>query len=168
MGSFAGYFKTRVECQKLCKQNYQEKCYGYMYEPQKRGTCSIFQYSLNANFYNSPNSKVSLFKKCGDAVVTGCCGELTQSSTSFLANGDMSFTYNDNKCRSTATVTCGQPKGLGFEKNAAIVVNRINYLKIGWLGETIHAQASCSNGTWKMGNPPLIVSTLECQLSDPP
>uniref|UniRef100_A0AC34GRN2 Apple domain-containing protein n=1 Tax=Panagrolaimus sp. ES5 TaxID=591445 RepID=A0AC34GRN2_9BILA len=63
-GTFGGYFKTRAACQQFCKRNYQERCFGYMYEPKKRGTCTIFQYSINTNIYEIRNSEVSVFKKC--------------------------------------------------------------------------------------------------------
>uniref|UniRef100_A0AC34FC13 Apple domain-containing protein n=1 Tax=Panagrolaimus sp. ES5 TaxID=591445 RepID=A0AC34FC13_9BILA len=63
-GSFGGFFKTRVACQQLCKINYQEKCFGYMYETQKRGTCTIFTLLIDFNIYETSNFKASVFKKC--------------------------------------------------------------------------------------------------------
>uniref|UniRef100_A0A914ZDT9 C6 domain-containing protein n=1 Tax=Panagrolaimus superbus TaxID=310955 RepID=A0A914ZDT9_9BILA len=104
-------------------------------------------------------------------VITGdCCPELVQTPSSGLfGTGEMTFAYNDNTCRSTATVSCGQPNEAGLELTAAIVVNLINYVEVTIVpAQTITFPATCVNGVWQMGVPPLNVMTLECQLSDPP
>uniref|UniRef100_A0AC35GMA6 Apple domain-containing protein n=1 Tax=Panagrolaimus sp. PS1159 TaxID=55785 RepID=A0AC35GMA6_9BILA len=64
LGHFGGYFVTLVACQQLCKKNYQEKCFGYMYEAKNRGTCTIFTVPINYNIYETRNSKAVIFRKC--------------------------------------------------------------------------------------------------------
>uniref|UniRef100_A0A914PQ41 Apple domain-containing protein n=1 Tax=Panagrolaimus davidi TaxID=227884 RepID=A0A914PQ41_9BILA len=61
-GKFAGYFQSRTGCQRLCNKNYKEKCYAYMYEPNNRGTCTIFEKALWIT--KDPNSKHTIYKKC--------------------------------------------------------------------------------------------------------
>jgi hypothetical protein len=184
LGTFAGYFKTRVACQKFCNQNYQERCHGYIYEPQNRGTCTIFQYTFNSKIIEKQNSKISVFKKCNAPTVTTtttptllsgkCCNTLVQSfwPPTYNADGLMLFTYNDEKCRSTATITCGKLPGQGL-KSAAIVVLQNDYHKYVMNGSlvgdnTISYQAECYNGRWQTSNPTLMVSSIRCRIMDPP
>uniref|UniRef100_A0AC34F8H2 C6 domain-containing protein n=1 Tax=Panagrolaimus sp. ES5 TaxID=591445 RepID=A0AC34F8H2_9BILA len=105
-------------------------------------------------------------------VITGdCCPALIQTPTevTFAADGNMTFTYNDDTCRSAATIFCGQPNNVpGLELRPAIVANRINYMTTGDVAETITFPATCVNGIWQVGEPPLNVVTIECQLADPP
>jgi hypothetical protein len=162
-GNFAGYFQSRIGCQRLCNQNYKEKCYGYMYEPQNRGTCTIFQKGFSGKISENLNSKASVYRKCvkmPPAISEKCCGQLVQTPTfsDLLDDGDMTFTYNNNTCRSTAIVSCSDPKG---KNNTMLVVNgniveyRINNIKF---------PATYLNGIWQMANPPLNVTSLECMI----
>jgi hypothetical protein len=166
-GKFAGYFESRTGCQRLCNKNYKEKCYGYMYEPNNHGTCTIFEKALWIT--ENPNSKHIIYKKCErmpPAVSAKCCGQLIQRhSTSGNSDGIMTFVYNDETCRSTASVTCSQPQKQGLELVAGIVVNEIHFLEIG--PKSITLPATCYNGVWQIAQPPLNVTRLECIVSDP-
>uniref|UniRef100_A0A914QGV4 Apple domain-containing protein n=1 Tax=Panagrolaimus davidi TaxID=227884 RepID=A0A914QGV4_9BILA len=206
-GKFGGYFQTRASCEKLCAENYGLLiCNAYMYEPQKSGKCTIFQYFIDDNIIEISNSTASVFKKCNattigsststipiessttsastsavlttqtitttvkttpSAVITeNCCSALVQTPISNgLADGIMSFKYNNATCRTTATITCQQPQGQGLELSAAIVVNQINFIDVAV--DTLTLPATCKNGTWQIAEPPLNIISLECVMTDP-
>uniref|UniRef100_A0A914PIL2 Uncharacterized protein n=1 Tax=Panagrolaimus davidi TaxID=227884 RepID=A0A914PIL2_9BILA len=77
----------------------------------------------------------------------------------------MTIVYNDEACRSTATVTCSQPQKQGLELVAAIVVNEVNFVDVE--PKSITLPATCFNGVWQIAQPPLNVTRLECVVSDP-
>uniref|UniRef100_A0AC35G0K7 C6 domain-containing protein n=1 Tax=Panagrolaimus sp. PS1159 TaxID=55785 RepID=A0AC35G0K7_9BILA len=95
-----------------------------------------------------------------------CCPALVQTPISNqLADGFMSFAYNSDTCRSTATVTCQQPQGQGLELQAAIVVNQINFIDVAL--DTLTLPATCVGGVWQMAQPPLNINEISCVLTDP-
>uniref|UniRef100_A0A914P9B9 Uncharacterized protein n=1 Tax=Panagrolaimus davidi TaxID=227884 RepID=A0A914P9B9_9BILA len=164
MGKFAGYFQSRIGCQRLCNQNYKEKCYGYMYEPQNRGTCTIFQKGFSGKISETLNSKSSVYRKCvkmPPAISEKCCGQLVQTPTfsDHFDDGDMAFTYNRNTCRSTAIVSCSKPTE---KNNAVLVVNGNNVVEV-TIDNIKFPATTCLNGIWQMANPPLNVTSLECK-----
>uniref|UniRef100_A0AC35GEZ9 Apple domain-containing protein n=1 Tax=Panagrolaimus sp. PS1159 TaxID=55785 RepID=A0AC35GEZ9_9BILA len=202
-GKFGGYFKTRSSCEKLCAENYGLLiCNAYMYEPQKSGKCTIFQYFIDNNIIEISNSTASVFKKCNvttiesststiptgrsstvastsalpttqtntttpSAVTENCCSALvhTLMPTRMLATGTMLFTYNNNTCRTTATIKCQQPQGQGLELSVAIVVNKIDFIDVAL--DTLTLPATCKNGTWQVAEPPLTITSLQCVMTDP-
>uniref|UniRef100_A0A914QSF1 Uncharacterized protein n=1 Tax=Panagrolaimus davidi TaxID=227884 RepID=A0A914QSF1_9BILA len=168
-GTFAGFFKYRSACQRLCNKNYKEKCFGYMYDPNNRGTCTIFQSSLYYKITEDKSSKISVYKKCvkmPPAVSAKCCGPLVQSlTTSNAADGIMKFAYSNNTCRSTATITCSQIQGMGLGLYAGIVVNEIHQVAFNY--DSVSSPATCNNGIWQIGDPSLNIASLECYTTDP-
>uniref|UniRef100_A0AC34F4K9 C6 domain-containing protein n=1 Tax=Panagrolaimus sp. ES5 TaxID=591445 RepID=A0AC34F4K9_9BILA len=90
-------------------------------------------------------------------------------SSPFVIDGIMTRTYSDNRCRSSATISCRPPKVSGSRSklSATIVVNGENYIKTGGRGETIVTGVTCYNGIWQIADPPLNVTTFECKLGDP-
>uniref|UniRef100_A0A914P723 C6 domain-containing protein n=1 Tax=Panagrolaimus davidi TaxID=227884 RepID=A0A914P723_9BILA len=138
-----------------------------MYEQNNRGTCTIFERTLWIT--KNPNSKHTIYKKCEKmppAVSAKCCGQLVQRhSTSGISDGIMTVVYNDEACRSTATVTCSQPQKQGSELSAAIIVNEIVFVESG--PKNITLPATCYNGVWQIAQPPLNVISLECLVTDP-
>jgi hypothetical protein len=168
-GTFAGYFKYRSACQRLCNKNYKEKCFGYIYESKNRGICTIFQSSLYGKITEDKSSKISVYKKCvkmPPAVSAKCCGLLVHSLTnSNNADGNMKFVYNNNTCRSTATITCSQIHGQGLGLYAGIVVNEIHHVASNY--DSVSSSATCNNGIWQIGAPSLNIASLECYTTDP-
>uniref|UniRef100_A0A914PH24 Apple domain-containing protein n=1 Tax=Panagrolaimus davidi TaxID=227884 RepID=A0A914PH24_9BILA len=63
-GKFAGYLTYRSSCQQLCDKSYGLiKCTAYMYEPNNRGKCTIFQEPIESVTEN-PGSNVIVSTKC--------------------------------------------------------------------------------------------------------
>ncbi|KAJ1357247.1 hypothetical protein KIN20_015349 [Parelaphostrongylus tenuis] len=97
----------------------------------------------------------------------GCCPELEQTKKDgkFL-DGDMTFTYDDEKCRKTVDVVC-QQKDPQLSQYAAIVANGEFFLAVAPSRVTFSGTCSDDN-KWQMGSPPLTIDTIECRLSSPP
>lgn len=97
-GKFGGYFKTRSSCEKLCAENYGLLiCNTYMYEPQKSGKCTIFQYFIDDNIIEISNSTASVFKKCNVTTI--------ESSTSTIPTRSSSTTASTSAVPITHTIT---------------------------------------------------------------
>uniref|UniRef100_A0AC35GPL7 C6 domain-containing protein n=1 Tax=Panagrolaimus sp. PS1159 TaxID=55785 RepID=A0AC35GPL7_9BILA len=100
------------------------------------------------------------------AVSAKCCGLLVHSLTnSNNADGNMKFVYNNNTCRSTATITCSQIHGQGLGLYAGIVVNEIHHVASNY--DSVSSSATCNNGIWQIGDPSLNIASLECYTTDP-
>ncbi|KAF8356455.1 hypothetical protein PRIPAC_98078 [Pristionchus pacificus] len=95
---------------------------------------------------------------------TDCCPRLRQTWTSSeSADGDMTFTYDNEACRSSISVLCsGDPD---FNLEAAIVANGMNFLEV--RRNNVTFPGTCIGGTWFMSSPPLAIATIECQLANP-
>ncbi|GMR48330.1 hypothetical protein PMAYCL1PPCAC_18525, partial [Pristionchus mayeri] len=97
---------------------------------------------------------------------TDCCPALTVTMSPIeFPDGNMVFTYNNDACRSTVSVSCSQTDP-AFELYAAIVANGDNFLD--YLPNSVTFPGTCNGGTWFMGSPPLAIVTLECRLTNPP
>ena len=53
-----------------------------------------------------------------------------------------------------------------MQLNAAIVANSVNFLSVGSLSTTFPGTCN-AQGQWIVGNPPLVVTDLECLLTNP-
>ncbi|GMS98466.1 hypothetical protein PENTCL1PPCAC_20641, partial [Pristionchus entomophagus] len=94
-----------------------------------------------------------------------CCPALIQTMTdSEFPNGVMTFTYNNNACRSTVSAFCTQADP-AFNLWAAIIANGKDFLD--YRATSVTFPGTCNGGTWFMGNPPLSIVTLECRLTNP-
>ncbi|GMS87727.1 hypothetical protein PENTCL1PPCAC_9902, partial [Pristionchus entomophagus] len=98
---------------------------------------------------------------------TDCCPALMVTPTqSEFPNGNMTFTYNNNACRSTVSAFCTED--LAFDLFAAIVANGDNWLD--YRQTSVTYPGTCNGGTWFMSNssaiPPLAIVTLECRLTN--
>ncbi|GMR56527.1 hypothetical protein PMAYCL1PPCAC_26722, partial [Pristionchus mayeri] len=98
--------------------------------------------------------------------ITNCCTALTQllAATEYYPDGLMTFTYNNNACKTAVSVSCSQTDP-AFELYAAIVANGDNFL--GYQPNSIIYPGKCSGGIWHMGIPPIAIETLACRLTNP-
>ncbi|KAM3725919.1 Adipocyte enhancer-binding protein [Dirofilaria immitis] len=96
-----------------------------------------------------------------------CCQPLlvTPTNNINLANGIMSFTYNSNTCRALAIATCSQPTVTPpLQLMAGVTANQVNF--INFQPTTVSVPLICNSAKqWQIGEPPLIISTIECVLS---
>ncbi|CAI2350900.1 unnamed protein product [Caenorhabditis sp. 36 PRJEB53466] len=103
----------------------------------------------------------------GGTPSTTCCSALTQTltSTSF-PDGTMTFSYNSDTCRTTASATCSTTDS-SLDLNAAIVGNSVNYLD--YAATTVTVPFTCSGGSWTYttDGSTLVIDTLECVLTNP-
>ncbi|CAJ0604054.1 unnamed protein product [Cylicocyclus nassatus] len=101
-------------------------------------------------------------------VPANCCPALTQTlTTSEFPDGLMTFTYDDDACRTTVVATCSQTDP-AFDLYAGIVANGQYFLDYG--PNTISFPGTCNPTLqqWEMGEPPLLITSLECRLTNPP
>uniref|UniRef100_A0A7I5EBI9 DUF1989 domain-containing protein n=1 Tax=Haemonchus contortus TaxID=6289 RepID=A0A7I5EBI9_HAECO len=77
----------------------------------------------------------------------------------------MTFVYNQN--RTSVVATCSQTDP-AFDLNAAIVANRLNFLDFGPRNVSFPGTCNATLMRWEMGEPPLLIDTLECLLTNPP
>uniref|UniRef100_A0A7E4W252 C6 domain-containing protein n=1 Tax=Panagrellus redivivus TaxID=6233 RepID=A0A7E4W252_PANRE len=148
-------------------------CFGMHYLPN--GTClnfvpgSLLRYKLSHFVIVFLMFSLNIIKACMPTQNgnSGCCPELEQSilnTDNAIGIGTTIITFNSDTCRTSATVTCMQPSGEGFNLRAAIVIDGINFIAIE--DGTVTDTAACVDGAWQMANPPLVVQTLECWLTD--
>ncbi|WKY07658.1 hypothetical protein Q1695_007260 [Nippostrongylus brasiliensis] len=97
-----------------------------------------------------------------------CCDPLTQTpTTSEFADGTMTFMYNDIACPTTVVANCSQTDP-AFDLYAAIVANGQFFLDFGPRSITFPGTCNTTIRQWEMGDPPLVIQTLECRLTNPP
>ncbi|CAD5219538.1 unnamed protein product [Bursaphelenchus okinawaensis] len=97
-----------------------------------------------------------------------CCPQLTATTVtdSNFANGDMTFTYDNDACPQTVTATCSIPSNAGTDLGTSIVANDDNFLATA-AGTSSTFPGTCdSNGQWEMGDPPIVIQTIECRLTN--
>uniref|UniRef100_A0AAF5DN34 C6 domain-containing protein n=1 Tax=Strongyloides stercoralis TaxID=6248 RepID=A0AAF5DN34_STRER len=94
-----------------------------------------------------------------------CCPALNQTfeGTTF-ADGNLTLTYDNDNCRRFVDMFCTQPLA-DLSLYAAIVVNINNFMNYNFMNVTWNA--TCSNGVWLTGEPPLQIDTLQCLLTEP-
>uniref|UniRef100_A0A0N5BC27 C6 domain-containing protein n=1 Tax=Strongyloides papillosus TaxID=174720 RepID=A0A0N5BC27_STREA len=94
-----------------------------------------------------------------------CCPALVQTFEGVtFADGNLTLTYDDDNCRTFVDMFCTQPLE-DLELYAAIVVNTNNFMNYDFMNVTWNA--TCSNGVWITGDPPLQIETLQCLLTEP-
>ncbi|KAL3982780.1 hypothetical protein ACH3XW_48500 [Acanthocheilonema viteae] len=96
-----------------------------------------------------------------------CCKQLSVSPTNNtnLSNGIMSFIYSSSTCHSLAIATCSQPTVTPpLQLMSGITVNQMNFINI--QPGIVSIPLVCNRKKqWETGEPPLVVSTIECVLS---
>uniref|UniRef100_A0A9J2PBM4 Major facilitator superfamily (MFS) profile domain-containing protein n=1 Tax=Ascaris lumbricoides TaxID=6252 RepID=A0A9J2PBM4_ASCLU len=95
-----------------------------------------------------------------------CCPPLQVTPTnSNLANGIMTFTYNNDVCRTSVVANCSQPAIPLLNLMAGIVANQVTFLAIDTT--TVTFPGTCNaNLRWEMGTPPLVIDSIQCVLSN--
>ncbi|VDN04989.1 unnamed protein product [Thelazia callipaeda] len=125
---------------------------------------------LPAPAANEFSITINLLKQYNKMIVSVCCQPLikTLTNNTNLENGVMTFTYNSLTCRRTATAICTQRAAVPpLQLMAGITVNQVNFINIQQTSVSI--TLSCNNMMqWETGNPPLVVSTIQCVLSSTP
>ncbi|VDM69141.1 unnamed protein product [Strongylus vulgaris] len=97
-----------------------------------------------------------------------CCPALMQTlTTSEFPDGQMTFVYNNNECRTAVVATCSQTDP-AFDLYAAIVANGQFFLDYGPNNISFPGTCNTTLQQWEMGTPPLLINTLECRLTNPP
>nr|CAD2179863.1 unnamed protein product [Meloidogyne enterolobii]CAD2182083.1 unnamed protein product [Meloidogyne enterolobii] len=96
-----------------------------------------------------------------------CCPLLFQtiSNSTQFADGILTFTYDNINCPTNVVMNCSEPDPT-LQLNAAIVANSVNFLTVGSLSTTFPGKCN-AQGQWVVGTPPLIVTDLECLLTNP-
>ncbi|CAQ48387.1 C6 domain-containing protein [Caenorhabditis elegans] len=99
---------------------------------------------------------------------TDCCPVVPLILTdSDFPDGTATFAYDSNTCRTVATATCSSTD-TSLDLFAALVGNAVNYLE--YAENTATVQLICSSGQWtytRMGST-LVLTTVECILTNPP
>ncbi|KAF1759476.1 hypothetical protein GCK72_015943 [Caenorhabditis remanei] len=99
---------------------------------------------------------------------TDCCPEVPLILTnSAFPDGAMTFAYDSNTCRTTATATCSTTDA-SLDLYAAIVGNEVNYLE--YAQNTATTAFVCSGGSWTFtrDGSTLVLTSVECILTNPP
>ncbi|KAI1702345.1 hypothetical protein DdX_15527 [Ditylenchus destructor] len=96
------------------------------------------------------------------------CPPLVQSLTNTnFSDGALTFTYDHTYFPTSVVVNCSAPFPAQF-LFAAIVVNQDDFLENGLEFATFTGTCNTAAGQWLMGNPPLVVATIECLIANDP
>ncbi|KAI1732787.1 hypothetical protein Ddc_01677 [Ditylenchus destructor] len=97
-------------------------------------------------------------------VLIGCPALVQTLTNSNFSDGVLTFTYDNPNFRTSVVANCSEPDATQ-NLFAGIVVNQNNFLDDGFRFVTFSGTCDTSTGQWMFGNPPLVVSTIECLLA---